>query len=203
MLFTLLHGWASEKEAKHFLLPRRKFCAFKICCLGAQNNRETFSQCFFSVSHMLPRLRLDTTYLEDTEFVSWKQKMFLIFCKNILCILNAIFCFHNNVSSFAPAFIPFTNRCSLLLLLLILLSCILLLQYFETQPQILAIVVVAYPQADDMVILASSLWYSFWNRNSSLTHDIKTVCSLFTVYTYTILILLLRWPSETAVSCAI
>ena len=65
-----------------FLLPRRKYCIFKICCLGTQTRKHLGniqSQCFFGVSQVIPRLLPHATYVEDTEFVSWKQNMLLKF----------------------------------------------------------------------------------------------------------------------------
>ena len=60
-----------------FLLSRRRFCVFYICCVGAQtrkhlgNIEETPT---LNVSRMFPSLRT-ATYLEDAEFASRKQKI--------------------------------------------------------------------------------------------------------------------------------
>ena len=56
-----------------FLLSRRKFCVFNICCLLAQtknhlgNTEETLTS---NVSRLFPRLRTEATYFEDVEFPS-------------------------------------------------------------------------------------------------------------------------------------
>ena len=85
--------WVSKRErSKPFLLPRRKFCVFKICCLDTQTRKHLGniqSQCFFSVSRVIPRLLPHATYVEDTKSASWKQKMLLKFSKNIFCVLDA------------------------------------------------------------------------------------------------------------------
>ena len=96
------------KFQKHFLLPRRRFCVFNICCVGEQtrnhlgNTEETLT---LNVSRMFPRLRTQATYLEDAEFPSRKQNCFASFPfahpYNIVSNIDSK-CFCSNVSSFAP-----------------------------------------------------------------------------------------------------
>ena len=105
------------KFQKHFLLPRRRFCVFNICCVGQQtrnhlgNTEETLT---LNVSQMFPRLGTQATYLEDAEFASRKQKCFASFPfahpYNIVSKINSKMflqqCFLvvlDNVSLFAPA----------------------------------------------------------------------------------------------------
>ena len=63
----------SGKFQKYFLLSRRKFCVFNICCLLAQtknhlaNTEETLPS---NVSRLFPLLRTQATYFEDAEFAS-------------------------------------------------------------------------------------------------------------------------------------
>ena len=81
-----------RERSKTFLLPRHKFCVFKIYCLGTQTRKHSGnirSQCFFSVSQVIPRLLPHATHVEDTKSVSLKQKMLLKFSKNIFCVLDA------------------------------------------------------------------------------------------------------------------
>ena len=66
--------WMSKRErSKTFLLPRRKLCVFKICSLGTQTRKHSEnieSQCFVSVSEVIPRLLPNATYVEDTKSAS-------------------------------------------------------------------------------------------------------------------------------------
>ena len=83
---------AQTGKKQNILLPRRKVCVFKIFCLGTQTRKHPGniqSQCFFSVSHVIPRLLPHAIYVEDTKSASWKQKMLLRFSKNIFCVLDA------------------------------------------------------------------------------------------------------------------
>ena len=96
------------KFQKHFLLPRRRFCVFNICCVGEQtrnylgNSEETLT---LNVSRMFPRLRTQATYLENAEFASRKQKCFpYSHPYNIVSNIDSK-CFCSNVSSFVPTFI--------------------------------------------------------------------------------------------------
>ena len=62
-----------EKFQNHFLLPRRRFCVFNICCMGEQTRDHlgnTEGTLTLNVSRMFPRLRTQATYLEDAEFAS-------------------------------------------------------------------------------------------------------------------------------------
>ena len=67
------------------------------------NTEETLT---FNVSQMFPCLRTQATYLEDAEFVSWKQKCFASFPfahpYNIVSNIGSK-CFCSSVSSFATA----------------------------------------------------------------------------------------------------
>ena len=67
-------AWVNKPETrKNSLLPRSKFCVFRICCLGTQTREQTGniqSQCFFSVPQMIPRLHPHVTYVEDTKSAS-------------------------------------------------------------------------------------------------------------------------------------
>ena len=103
------------KFQEHFLLPRRRFCVFNICCVREQtrnhlgNTEETLT---LNVSQMFPRLRTQATYLEDAEFASRKQKCFASFLfahqYNIVSNIDSK-CFCSNVSSFAPTLNSFSE----------------------------------------------------------------------------------------------
>ena len=62
MLLTILYGCANGKEAKHFASSRY------VAWVRKRGNIE--SQCFFSVSQMIPRLLPNATYVEDTKSAS-------------------------------------------------------------------------------------------------------------------------------------
>ena len=76
------------KLKKHFLLSRRRFCVFNICCLRVQtenhlgNIEETLT---LNVSRLFPCLRTQVTYIEDAEFATRKQKIscFLPVCSPV------------------------------------------------------------------------------------------------------------------------
>ena len=95
------------KFQKHFLLPRRRFCVFNICCVGEQtrNHLENTEE---TVSRMFPCLHTQATYLEDAEFASRKHKCFASFpfahSYNIVSNIDSK-CFCSNVSLFAPTLI--------------------------------------------------------------------------------------------------
>ena len=97
-----------------FLLSRRRFCVFNICCVEEQtrnylgNTEETLT---LNVSRIFPRLRTQGTYLEDAEFASRKQKCFASFPfahpNNVVSNIDSK-CFCRNASSFAPTFTFYT-----------------------------------------------------------------------------------------------
>ena len=61
---------------KHFLLLRRRFCIFNICCVGEQTRNHLANigkTLTLNVSIMFPRLRTQATCLADAEFASRKQ----------------------------------------------------------------------------------------------------------------------------------
>ena len=91
MLLTMLYGCANGKEAKHFCFRDANFASSRYVAWVRKrgNIRETFSQYFFSVSQVIPRLLSHATYVENTKSSSWKQKMLLRFSKNIFCVLDA------------------------------------------------------------------------------------------------------------------
>ena len=101
MLLTMLYGCANGKEAKHFCFRDTDSASSRYVAwvLKQGNIWETLK---VSVSQVIPRLLSHATYVEDTKSSSWKQKMLLKFPKNIFSSWTH-FCFHNNVSFFAPA----------------------------------------------------------------------------------------------------
>ena len=102
MLLTMLYGCSNGKEANHFCFRDANSTSSRfVACLRKRGNIQ--SQCFFGVSQVIPRLLPHATYVEDTKYVSWKQKnAFEIFQKHFFASSTHL-CFRNNVSLFAPA----------------------------------------------------------------------------------------------------
>ena len=96
MLLIMLHRWPNRNEANS---TSSKYVAW----LRKQgNNQETFKASDSSVvSQMIPRLRPQATYVEDTKSASWKQKCFWNFPKAFFFAFWKQCFFRNNVSSFA------------------------------------------------------------------------------------------------------
>ena len=98
------------KFQKHFLLSRRRFCVFSICCFGEQTRnhlRNTEETLTLNVSRMFPCLHTQATYVVDAEFASRKQKYFASFpfAHPYYIVSNIdLKCFCSNVSSLAPTF---------------------------------------------------------------------------------------------------
>ena len=88
----MLYGCTNGKEAKHFFASKTQIFHLQNMLLGYANEEtsgDIQSQCFFSVSHVIPLLLPHATYVEDTKSVSWKEKMLFKFSKNIFCVLDA------------------------------------------------------------------------------------------------------------------
>ena len=80
------------KKSKIFLLPRQKFCVFKICSLGMQmrkHSRNIQSQGFLVVPKRFLVCSPYATYVGDTKSASWKQEMLLKFSINFFWVLDA------------------------------------------------------------------------------------------------------------------
>ena len=64
-----------ENLKTFFLLSRRRFCVFNVCCIGVQTRKHlgnTEEALTLNVSRMFPHLRILATYFEDREFASQK-----------------------------------------------------------------------------------------------------------------------------------